>query len=59
MLVSGPDARRKCENCGFIRRLINHTAALLGNQYSSTTQFNKLNQLDIRHIKEKYVERNK
>ncbi|XP_023342605.1 inositol 1,4,5-trisphosphate receptor, partial [Eurytemora carolleeae] len=29
LFPTGPDPRRKCENGGFIRRLINHTAALL------------------------------
>ena len=29
LFPAGPDARRKCENGGFIRRLITHTAALL------------------------------
>ncbi len=48
--MSGPDPRRKCENGGFIRRLINHTAALLGNQYYNTKQFNKLNEVNIRRI---------
>ena len=32
LFPAGPDARRKCENGGFIRRLITHTAALLGRQ---------------------------
>jgi inositol 1,4,5-triphosphate receptor type 1 len=29
LFPAGPEARRKCENGGFIRRLITHTAALL------------------------------
>merc|ERR1719317_1725920 len=29
LFPTGPDARRKCENGGFIRRLITHTTALL------------------------------
>eukprot|EP00092_Neocalanus_flemingeri_P012650 GFUD01013633.1.p1 GENE.GFUD01013633.1~~GFUD01013633.1.p1 ORF type:complete len:2696 (-),score=487.89 GFUD01013633.1:214-8301(-) len=29
LFPAGPDARRKCENGGFIRRLITHTTALL------------------------------
>merc|ERR1719436_19549 len=29
LFPAGPEARRKCENGGFIRRLITHTTALL------------------------------
>ena len=33
LFPAGPEARRKCENGGFIRRLITHTAALLEDKH--------------------------